>query len=285
MRLEEAHEVCRQVTREHARNFYYGFVTLPHERRRGIYAAYAFSRRCDDSVDGDDPVEAKLAAVADRRAELAACYAGEVGEDPVLTALSDTVHRFGVPREHLEALVDGIEMDLTWRRYPDWAALEGYCDRVAGAVGLVSLHVFGFSDRAAPEHARDLGVALQVVNIMRDVAEDAARDRIYLPQDRLAAHGVAEADVLAGRATPAFRAMMGELGGVARQFLARGERLLPLLDRRARMCVATLASLYEEILVRIEARDYDVFAERVHLSTPRKLTLMGRSALAGLAGR
>ena len=281
--LEEAYDACRDIAREEARNFYYGFILLPPERRAGIYAAYAFSRRADDSVDDEGSPAGKLAAVADRRDELDACYAGvPPADDPVLVALTDTVRRFDVPRGHLDALLDGVAMDLTVSRYPDFPALKEYCDRVAGAVGLVSLHIFGFSDPRAPDHAADLGVAMQLVNIMRDVAEDAERDRIYLPADEMAAHGVSEEDLMDGVATGAFRRLMGEQGERARDYFARGERLLPLLDRRARMCVSMLSGLYREILDTIEARDYDVFAGRVSLSTPRKLALMGRRTASAL---
>jgi len=281
--LEEAYDACRDIAREEARNFYYGFILLPPERRAGIYAAYAFSRRADDSVDDEGSPAGKLAAVADRRDELDACYAGEPpADDPVLVALTDTVRRFDVPRGHLDALLDGVAMDLTVSRYPDFPALKEYCDRVAGAVGLVSLHIFGFSDPRAPDRAGDLGVAMQLVNIMRDVAEDAERDRIYLPADEMAAHGVSEEDLMDGVATGAFRRLMGEQGERARDYFARGERLLPLLDRRARMCVSMLSGLYREILDTIEARDYDVFAGRVSLSTPRKLALMGRRTASAL---
>lgn len=282
----QAYERCRQIARSEARNFYYGFVFLPGPRRAGIYAAYAFSRRCDDSVDGDEPLEYKLAELERRREELARCYAGDPPrDDAVLVALADAVRRFAIPREHLEHLLEGVEWDLRIARYPDFAALEDYCDRVAGAVGLVSLHVFGFTDPDAPAYARELGVALQLVNIMRDVAEDAGRGRIYLPQDELRAHGVSEEEVLAGAAGARFHALMREQGARAHRYFARGERLLPLLDRRARLCVAMLAGLYKEILATIEARDYDVFGERVTLSTGRKLTLMGHTTLSSLSPR
>jgi phytoene synthase len=284
--VEEAYKHCRGIARSQARNFYYGFIFLPGPRRSGIYAAYAFARRCDDSVDGDESLTEKLAALEHRRAELDACYrATEPDDDPVLVALADAVRRFEIPRHHFDALVDGVETDLTVRRYPTFEALKGYCDRVAGAVGLVSLHVFGFSDPAAPRHAGDLGVALQLVNIMRDVAEDAGRGRIYLPGDEMAAHGVSEVDVIAGRVSPAFRALMRDQGERARRYFDSGERLLPLLDRRARMCVGMLSGIYREILVAIEARDYDVFDRRVALSTGRKLALMGHKSLSSLAPR
>lgn len=283
MTNQEAYAYCRSVARAQARNFYYGFVLLPPERRAGIYAAYAFSRRADDSVDEGGPAERRVAAVAGLRRDLDACVAGTApAGDPVLVALSDTLRRFSIPRRHLDALIDGVEMDITIDRYADFPALKRYCDRVAGAVGLVSLHIFGFRDPAAPGHAADLGVALQIVNIMRDVAEDAARGRIYLPADEMAAYGVTEDDLVAGRATPGFRALMARQGERAREYFAGGERLLPLLDRRSRMCVAMLAGLYREILGEIEARDHDVLSGRVSLSAPRKLRLMASRTAGAL---
>jgi phytoene synthase len=283
MTLDEAHGHCREVSRREARNFYYGFILLPPEKRAGIYAAYAFSRRADDAVDGDDPMEDRLAAVAGLRAQLDAAVAGTPPpDDAVLVALADTIRRFAIPREHFDALLDGVEMDLTVSRYADDDALRVYCDRVAGAVGLVSLHIFGFEDPAAARHAEDLGVGMQIVNIMRDVAEDAARDRIYLPADAMAAHGVTEAQIKAGAATPGFRALMAEQGARAHAFIARGERLLPLLDRRSRMCVAMLSGLYRQILTEIEARDYDVMGGRIALSGSQKLALMARRTAGAL---
>ncbi len=283
MRREEAYDRCRAIARAEARNFYYGFVLLPPAKRAGIYAAYAFSRRADDSVDEGGSDARRTAAVAALRAELDACVAGAPpAGDPVLVALSDTIARFAIPRAHLDALIDGVEMDIAVDRYADFPALKAYCDRVAGAVGLVSLHIFGFRDPEAPVHAADLGVALQIVNIMRDVAEDVARDRIYLPADEMAAHGVTEDDLRSGRATPAFRALMADQGTRARAYFRGGRRLLPLLDRRSRMCVSMLAGLYEEILAEIERRDHDVFAGRVALSAPRKLRLMAHRTAGAL---
>ena len=275
MTLEEAYARCRAIARSEARNFYYGFILLAPERRAGIYAAYAFSRRADDSVDEGGSDAGRVAAVAALRRDLDACVAGTPpADDPVLVALTDTIARFSIPRRHLDALVDGVEMDIAISRYRDFATLKGYCDRVAGAVGLVSLHIFGFRDPEAPRLAGDLGVAMQIVNIMRDVAEDAARDRIYLPADEMAAHGVSEDDLTAGNLTPGFRNLMADQGSRARDYFRSGERLLPLLDRRSRMCVAMLAGLYLEILTTIEQRDHDIFTGRVALPASRKLRLM-----------
>jgi phytoene synthase len=276
--VDEAYDRCTEITRTEARNFYFGFILLPRERRRGIHALYAFSRLCDDSVDGVDDMDAKLAAVAARRAEVARAYDGDIpDDDPVLIALADAVRRFGIPRAPMDALVDGVEMDLAIDRYADWPALKGYCDRVAGAVGVLSLHVFGFRDPIAVQHAEDLGVAMQVVNIMRDVQEDAERDRIYLPTDEMTACGVSEGDILGDRMTPEMFGLMQMQGDRARDYFGRGEQLIPLLDLRARMCVGMLAALYGDILARITAGGYDYTRGRVSLSGTRKASLMVRS--------
>lgn len=286
MTVDEAYDHCTQITREAARNFYFGFILLPRERRRGIHALYAFSRLCDDSVDGADGAAEKAAAVAARRRDVDAAYGGVVpADDAVLIALADAIRRFGIPREPMDALVDGVEMDLDTNRYPDWPALKLYCDRVAGAVGVLSLHVFGFRDPAAVRHAEDLGVAMQVVNIMRDVQEDSLRDRIYLPADEMAAHGVRESDIMTDRMTPGVRDLMQAQADRAGEYFASGHMLLPLLDLRARMCVQMLAALYEDILARLAARDFDYTQGRVSLPGRRKLALMARSVARALTTR
>ncbi len=286
MTVEEAYDRCTEITRAEARNFYFGFILLPRERRRGIHALYAFSRLCDDSVDGAESQAEKEAAVTARRRDVDAAYAGAVpADEPVLVALADAIRRFGIPREPMDALVEGVAMDLDTTHYPDWPALKGYCDRVAGAVGVLSLHVFGFRDPAAIGHAEDLGVAMQVVNIMRDVEEDSLRGRIYLPADEMAAHGVTEADIMADRMTPGMRGLMQAQARRAREYFASGHMLLPMLDLRARMCVQMLAALYEDILARLAARDFDVTQGRVSLPGHRKLVLMARSITRALATR
>lgn len=286
MTVDEAYDRCTEITRAEARNFYFGFILLPRERRRGIHALYAFSRLCDDSVDGADGQAEKEAAVAARRRDVDAAYAGTVpAGDPVLVALADAIRRFGIPREPMDALVDGVAMDLDTRRYDDWPALKTYCDRVAGAVGVLSLHVFGFRNPAAVGHAEDLGVAMQVVNIMRDVAEDADRDRIYLPADEMAAHGVSDDDILAGRMSPAMHDLMAGQARRAQHYFASGHELMPLLDLRARMCVQMLAALYEDILARLRERGFDYTQGRVSLPGRRKALLMVRSIARAMTTR
>jgi len=279
MSTAEAYQACREITRREARNFYYGFVLLPAQRREAIYAAYAFSRRCDDSVDGDEPLDQKLAALDRRREELARCYAGDPPvNDPVLVALSDAVRRFNIPRTHLEHLLEGVEWDLRVARYPDFAALEEYCDRVAGAVGLVSLHVFGFTDPAAPRHARDLGVALQLVNIMRDVAEDAGRGRIYLPQEDLTRFGVAPSSLTRVEYSDGFRALMAFEVERAQHWYERALGQLPAVDRRPQRTGLIMAAIYRTLLTEIARDGFLVLDRRTSLTPVRKLWLAWRTA-------
>ena len=270
--LLEAYEFCRDLTKREAKNWYYGFISLPTEKRRAIYAAYAFARECDDDSDTAGSVDSKRAAIARTRRRLDEAYAGS-GDDPVLKALGDAALRFNIPREHFEELITGVEMDLDVTRYPDFGALRLYCYRVASVIGLVCLSIFGFTDPAAPERATDLGLALQLTNIMRDVREDAERGRIYLPQDELKRFGYSEDELLAGIYNEPFRRLMAFQAERAWEYHERGARLLPLLDVRARACTATMQGIYRQILLRIEAADYKVFDTRVSLTGRDKLGL------------
>ncbi|HEX2172877.1 MAG TPA: presqualene diphosphate synthase HpnD [Dehalococcoidia bacterium] len=281
--LAAAYDHCWAITKREAGNFYYGFVALPVEKRRAIYAAYAFSRRVDDEADeAGDPAE-RAARLAESRRRLAEAYAGQA-DDPVLVALGDAVRRYQIPQVYFEDLITGVEMDLTISRYRTFDDLWLYCYRVASVVGLICLEIFGYRDPRARVHAVDLGIALQLTNILRDVAEDAGRDRIYLPLDELAEFGVTEADILTGRQTGLVRSLMRAQAERAQVYHDRGRQLLPLLDVRSRACTGTMQALYEAILRRIEDQAYDVFAGRVSLSTPRKLALMGQVWLRSLWG-
>ncbi len=281
MNTGDAYRVCRETTRTAARNFYYAFVLLPEPRRSAIYALYAFARRADDSVDDAPNPERARADLRARRTEIAAIYGGAPGDDPVLIALADAVRRFAIPRVHLDDLLDGMEMDIATTRYATYTDLEVYCDRVAAAPGLASLHIFGFSDPDAPRLARELGIAMQLVNVLRDVAEDAERGRIYLPLEALRAHGATEDDILGRRLTPGVRRALEAHAATARRAFATAQPLGDLLDRPARSCVTMLGTTYRSILDEIERRGFDVFGARARLSTARKLRLMTGSALAG----
>lgn len=272
----DAYAWCKEYTKERAKNFYYAFAILPEEKRNAIYAAYSFSGLVDDIADELTDRAEQERQLADARARLAACYRGE-REGALFVALGDAIDRYHVPPDLFEELVNGVEMDFTRNRYETWDDLYQYCYRVASMVGLICTSVFGTkSHPQARTYAIELGIALQIVNIMRDVREDAERGRVYFPAADLAAHGLTADDILACRYDERFAAMMRTQGARAHDYFARGRRLLPLLDLRSRMCVNVLQGVYAEILKRIEAHDYDVLNERVSLSGREKMTSIGK---------
>jgi 15-cis-phytoene synthase len=266
MSVQEAYAEVGRITRHEAKNFAYGIMLLPRSKRQAIAAVYAFARRVDDVADGDLPLAEKRARLEELRAAL-----GGDSEDPVFVALRDARDRFGIPSEPLEALVDGGLQDTEQSTYANFDELRGYCEKVAGAVGLACVPVYGSCDT---ERAQTLGIALQLINIIRDVDEDRRLGRVYLPQDELAAF---EVDGLAP--TPQFRELMAFQAARARTYLADGLRLVESLDRRSALCVGTFAGLYRETLDRIEAAGFDVFGGKTRLSTPRKLVVVAKGLL------
>jgi 15-cis-phytoene synthase len=266
MSVQEAYAEVGRITRREAKNFAYGIMVLPKAKRQAIAAIYAFARRVDDVADGGLPLEEKQIGLEELRAALDADDA-----DPVFVALRDARERFDIPRAPLEALIDGGLQDLEQSTYADFADLRGYCEKVAGAVGLACVPVYGSDDT---EQAMTLGIALQLINIIRDVDEDQRLGRVYLPQDELAAYEVDELAV-----SQEFRELMSFQAARARTYLADGLRLLESLDRRSALCVRTFAGLYRETLDRIEASGFDVFGEKTRLSTPRKLAVVARGLL------
>ena len=275
-RIEAAYEYCRQITRREASSFYYGFLLLPPAQRRAIYSAYAFARQCDDLADGDLPrVEAERALDGVRDA-LDRTLAGDP-DGLVFEALARTIERYGVPRQHFIDLIDGVRTDLTVSRYATFTDLRAYCYRVASSVGLISIEIFGYSGgQRSRQYAIDLGIALQLTNILRDVAEDADRGRVYLPQEEVEWFGYSDAELLERKVTPEFRRLIAYQVHRAREFYASGRRLLPHLPVRARACVGVMAGIYSSILDEIERRPSVILRRRVGPGTGRKLVLAGR---------
>jgi phytoene synthase len=272
-----AYDEVAHVTRREAKNFAYGIMVLPRDKRRAIAAVYAFAREVDDIADGTLPDADKreylerLHDVLETVDSRSAASIADHGGAPWAVALADSRTRFPIPLEALHALVDGGLQDIDQSSYADFAELRGYCEKVAGAVGLACVPVYGSDDT---EHAMTLGIALQLINIIRDVDEDRQLGRVYLPQDELAAFGVEEL-----APTPEFRELMAFEAERARGYLAEGLRLLESLDRRSALCVGTFAGLYRETLDRIEAGGFDVFGEKTRLSTPRKLAVVAKELL------
>jgi phytoene synthase len=271
MTVEEAYAQVERITRREARNFAYGIRVLPRDKRRAISAIYAFARRVDDIADGKLPDGEKRGRLEQLHVDLDA-----PSVDPVLVALADARSRYAIPGEALHDLVDGGVQDTEQSRYADFDELLGYCRRVAGAVGVACIAVYGSDDH---ERAQTLGVALQLINIVRDVQEDWELGRVYLPQDELAAYGVSEETIAAGRVTPEWQALLAFQASRARVYLEEGLGLLRSLDTRSAACVNTFAGLYRATLERIEARGFDVFDGSVRLSPLTKLRTVGAALL------
>jgi phytoene synthase len=265
---ERAYAEVERLTRRRARNFAYGIMVLPRPKRQAIAAIYAFAREVDDVADGELPVEEKRERLERLRTALDASPNGSA----MLVALADARSRYPIPDRALHDLIDGGLQDLRQSRYASFEELHGYCRRVAGAVGVACVAVYGCDDERLAE---TLGVALQLINIIRDVAEDWRLGRVYLPQDELASFGVGEDDIAAGRWSPRWRSLMAFQAGRARAHLADGLGLLDELDGRSALCVSTFAGLYRATLDRIEAAGFDVFGGPPRLSPFQKLRIVG----------
>jgi len=271
-------DVAARLTRRSRSNFYYAFLTLPRPRRDALYAVYAFCRLVDDVADlgaerGADR-EAQRAELRRWREDVARCFApGAVPEHPVARRLQAAVRAFAIPRAALLAILDGVEMDLDRVEYETAEALGPYCYRVAGAVGLCCIEIFGYTDPRAREYAVHLGTALQLTNILRDVGADARAGRVYLPREDLRAFGVTPDDLRAGRYSEAFVRLMAHQAARARRAYAAAAARFPPADARSLVPAEIMGRIYFALLEEIEARGFRVFGERITVPTRRKLAI------------
>ncbi len=273
--IEEAYRHCTRVVNKEAKNFYYAFITLPSKKRRALYAAYAFSRICDDIADGEASIEAKVEGLNNTRERLKECYAGHP-QGPVFTALLDASYAFDIPEEYFQGIIDGVEMDLTWSRYQNFDELRFYCYKVASVVGLICIQVFGYKNPEAQDYAIDLGLAMQLTNILRDVKEDADRGRIYIPLDEMEKFGYSEDELMNSVVNEPFEKLMAFQAQRVRRYFDSGLRLIPLLPFRSRACPAILVGIYSKLLNRIEGMNFMVFNGRISLSLREKLFIMAK---------
>ena len=297
LNLDDAYAICRAIAKREAKNFYYSFVALPTPRRNAICAIYAFMRRADDL--SDDESLSREARRHNLDAWLAAWHAAAAGgdtADPVFFAVRDAIQRFNIPLSLLDELVAGTTMDLenaaseTPDTYATFADLYRYCYLVASVVGLVCIRIFGYTDPRAEKFAEETGIAFQLTNILRDVQEDAERNRVYLPLEDLAAHNVKLESFLhrapATSPTQNERALIAELAARAERYYQSAQQLMPLIDRESRPALWVLVNIYHRLLRRIEAADYDVFSQRASVPTVQKLSIlavgMARMAIARL---
>jgi phytoene synthase len=291
LQLRAAYSVCRHIARSSAKNFYYGFLVLPARKRNALSAVYAFMRRADDiSDDPSVPPEQRREKLADWINGLRRVVEGERTDDPVLMALADTQKTFNIPLDLLEKLVQGTAMDLPGSsdqelsseapkeplHYDTFDQLYDYCYHVASVVGLVCIKIFGYRDPRAEKLAEQTGVAFQLTNIIRDVKEDSNLGRVYLPIEDLKRFGVDTSALRNGNSAEAFRPVLEFEAQRARELYRSAEELLPLIDDDSQPALWTLVEVYRRLLERIAAHGYDVFSERVKLSTAEKVGILAK---------
>lgn len=287
--LDQAYEYCRQITRRIARTFYYGSLFLPPDKRRAAWALYAFCRTADDMADEPSLYPDPVGELARWRAALVETYAGRpVG--PVMTAWADVLERYDVPLQPALDLLDGVEMDVRGTTYATFEDLRLYCYRVAGTVGLLMTPVLGYARPEALDYAVDLGIAMQLTNILRDIGEDSANGRVYLPTEDLARFGYDQERLFSAQVDDTFFDLLKFEIARAEDYYHRGQQGIPLLARDSRLAIALSATLYRGILQRIRRNRYDVFTRRAHVPLQGKLAaipatwLWVRRAGAGVAG-
>ena len=277
--LREDYARCASITRRSSSNFYYAFMLLPAERRQALYSVYAVCRFIDDIADdaaGDEAGGQPATRLARWREELERVFNGSPTH-AISRALAYNVRRFAIPRRYFEEIIDGVEMDLGRTRYASFEELRLYCYRVASAVGLVCIEIFGYRNPRTREYAENLGIAFQLTNIIRDLSEDAARGRIYLPLEDLARFDVSEDEILRGADTLELRRLLEHEVERARSFYAQAENALAAEDRAAMVCAEAMRSIYRALLERIASKGCGVVGRRHRISTPRKLYLVGRT--------
>lgn len=276
-------DYCQEKAAKSGSSFYYSFLFLPPERRRAITALYAFCREVDDVVDEcSDPSVARI-KLAWWRTQVDQLFAGHA-EHPVMRALQPHVEPCGISRDRMQAVIDGMEMDLDQTRYLDWPGLRKYCWHAAGVVGELSAGVFGYVDPRTLEYAGKLGLAFQLTNIIRDVGDDARRGRIYLPVDELQRFDVKAAEILNGTYSERFTALMRFQTERARQLYSEAMASLPESDRRAQRPGLMMAAIYHALLDEIERDNWQVLHQRISLTPLRKLWLAWKTWVGGGRG-
>ncbi len=272
-------EYCQKKAAASGSSFYYSFLYLPRERRRAITALYAFCREVDDVVDETSDAQLAATKLAWWRQEIGLLFDGKP-QHPVSRALQPAIAAYGVTAARLNEIIDGMQMDLTQTRYLDFAGLERYCYHVAGVVGILAAGIFGYRDARTLEYARRLGIAFQLTNIIRDVGEDARKNRIYLPIADLQQFGVGAADLLQARHSEAFVALMRFQAERARGYYREAMAALPAGDRRAQRPGLIMAAIYRALLDEIERDGFRVLSARTSLTPLRKFWIAWKTWLA-----
>jgi phytoene synthase len=274
--IDDSYDYCCKVARKRAKNFYYSFLLLGRQQRKSMCAIYAFMRYCDDL--SDEP-GATHAAIDRWRLEMENALEGRFSDHPVWPAFHHTVRRFEIPHKYFREMIEGVASDLEPRHIETFEELYRYCYQVASVVGLTTVHIFGFDTPNALPLAEKCGVAFQLTNILRDIREDLERGRVYLPAEDLEQFGITEADLRAGKRTPAFLELMRFEAARARGYYKESQPLLDLIHPRSRRSLWALITIYSKLLERIERGGFDVFSRRVRLSSVEKSWIVARALL------
>jgi phytoene synthase len=296
--LSRAYAECRAIAKQEAKNFYYAFVALPHEKRDAMCAVYAFMRRADDISDDESlPRDVRQRMMRSWMDEWHAAADDGPTDDAVFIAVRDTKQKFQIPSVLFDQLVEGTAMDLeapversqgAFDTYATFDELYRYCYLVASVVGLVCIRIFGYSDAGAEKLAEQTGIAFQLTNILRDVREDAERGRIYLPLEGLARHGVTPERLASRRdaqVTESERELLREMSDRAREYYKSADKLVPLIDADSRPALRVLVSIYRRLLDHIEAQDFNVFSQRISVPKREKWAILFRGLRQAMAAR
>ena len=283
MTTEESYAFCERVARREAKNFYYSFLLLQRQQRQAMCAIYAFMRYCDDLSDGDE-VGDRASAIVRWQCDLDTALRGGEPEHPLWTAFSETVNRFRIPHPYFFEMIDGVSSDLEPRSLRTFDELYDYCYHVASVVGLTIIHIFGFDSPEALKLAEKCGVAFQLTNILRDVREDAEKERVYLPEEDLRRFGADAAELRGGKTSPELRRLLEFEAQRARRYYRDAAPLIDMVHSQSRASLRALIGIYSRLLDRIVASDYDVVARRIRVPAREKLWILVRSLFVGRAG-
>lgn len=284
--IEQAYEHCRNVTFHHAKTFYFASLFLQKEKRKACYAVYAFCRYVDDLVDNapkESLIDDTIQLVEKWRKAIRSVYDGDARDtldkstSLVMKAWADTLSQYAIPSHLPEELIEGVLMDTYLDRFDTFDELYTYCYKVASVVGLMTSEIFQYSHSDALPHAIDLGIAMQLTNICRDIAEDADRGRIYLPKEELIAFNVTEEDILHKQCTPAFQALMKFQVERANAYYDSADKGIPYLDRDSRLTVQLMSTNYRRILNKLQSMEYNPYPKRAHLTFSEKLLAVPRA--------
>ena len=276
--LEDAYDYCEQITRNEARNFYYAFITLPMRKKRAIYTAYAFCRRCDDAVDNSESTTEKKRLLDEIENNLKSGINLDkliLENNPIILATCAIIKEFNIPQQYFFDVIQGVRMDIEFTSFNSFDEVKEYCYKVASVIGLICIKIFGYSNPKAIDYAIDFGLAMQLTNILRDILDDLNENRCYLAFEEMDKFNYSINQLRESLYNDDFIQMMKFEVDRAKRYFESGSRLLPLVDTDSRICLVILSKIYSKILKKIERSNYNIFQTDYRLNTFEKLSIMG----------